>query len=100
MVVGNLVLSEPVRYLILVTFLDVTGQGPELAVIAVKGRAASFITALVLVGVSRARGGEPLEDQQPCESQCPLEAPFENSRINPRAVKFGPVYLKASVTVL
>jgi hypothetical protein len=99
-IVGNLVLGEPVRNFILVIFLDVASKGPKVAVKPVNARSPSLLAAFVQVGVSRARGRKPLQNQEPGEPECSLKASLKNGRIDPGPVKLGPVDLEASVAVL
>ncbi len=53
-IVGNLLFGEPVRHFVLVILLDVASEGPKVAVISVKARTPSLLTAFVEVGISRA----------------------------------------------
>ena len=99
-IVGNLLFGEPVRHFVLVILFDVASEGPKVAVISVKARTASLLTAFVEVGVSRAWGGKPFQNQESRKSECSLEAPLENGGIDRGTVKVGPMDFKASVTVL
>jgi hypothetical protein len=99
-VVGNVLVMEPIRYFILVVFFDVPAKGSEPTVIAVKTGAASFLTPLVLVSISRVGRREPLQNEKFCEPDSQPKTPLEDGWIDPGTVEVGPVHLKASVAVL
>src|SRR5688572_19286337 len=95
-VVADVLLRQPISHFILMILFDIA---MKTKMIAVDLWPSSLLAALVEVIISSRAGWQPLEDQQPSQTKCALEAPLENRRINPRSVEFWPVNLKVAMRV-
>jgi hypothetical protein len=97
MVVGNILLREPISNLILVVVFDISKENISTLVHL---RSATLLASLVEICFSGGCCWQSLKDKQTGQAQRPLEASLEDGRINARSIKIGPVDLKVSVRIL
>lgn len=97
-IVGDLSLIHPVGDLVLVVILDVSMQ--LMGIVARRSRAASLLSAFVEIRIANRGCGKALKDQEPGETEGPLETSLEYGRIDTTAFQFWPIDLEVAVAVL
>lgn len=97
-VVGHIILVNPVGNLVLEVVLDVAMQ--MMRVEAVRCGSASLLSPLVEVCIPDRLRGKSLKDEKTRETESPLEAALKDGGIDAATLKLWPVHLKVAVAVL
>lgn len=90
-VIGHILLVDPISHLVLMVVLDVTIDAVLLRMNQLG--TPPLVTTLVEVRLSNRGSGKLLQNQEACQTKCPLETAFKNSRVYAATIEFGPVYL-------